>query len=167
MRGAIGTGVIVLFLSATIAAIMSTVDSALLSMSSIITKDFYARLKPESTQAYLTKLGKIISWAIMGLSVYLAIVLPQTIWRLLEIKLELLIQVAPAFFLGLYLQKIKSFSILMGMTVGTIFAVGVMLANKLGMDIPAKPWGIHAGVWGLVINMGVVFIVEKLKKDKS
>ena len=167
MRGAIGTGVIVLFLSATIAAIMSTVDSALLSMSSIITKDFYARLKPESTQAYLTKLGKIISWAIMGLSVYLAIVLPQTIWRLLEIKLELLIQVAPAFFLGLYLQKIKSSSILMGMTVGTIFAVGVMLANKLGMDIPAKPWGIHAGVWGLVINMGVVFIVEKLKKDKS
>ena len=55
----------------------------------------------------------------------------------------------------------------MGMTVGTIFAVGVMLANKLGMDIPAKPCGIHAGDWGLVINMGVVFIVEKLKKDKS
>ena len=166
-RGAIGTSMMVLFLSATIAAIMSTVDSALLSMSSIITKDFYARLKPNSRQAYLTRLGKIISWVIMALSVYLAIALPQTIWRLLEIKLELLIQVAPAFFLGLYFKKIKSSSIFMGMAVGTIFAVGIMVANKLGVDIPAKPWGIHAGVWGLLINMAIVFMMEKRETAHS
>ena len=136
-------------------------------MSSIITKDFYARLKPDSSQAYLTRLGKIISWAIMALSVYLAIALPQTIWRLLEIKLELLIQVAPAFFLGLYFKKIKSSSIFMGMVVGTIFAVGVMVANKLGVDIPAKPWGVHAGVWGLLINMAIIFMMEKRETANS
>ena len=163
-RGAIGTGMMVLFLSATIAAIMSTVDSALLSMSSIITKDFYKRLKPTKSQAELTRIGKIISWTIMAFSVYLAIILPQTIWRLLEIKLELLIQISPAIFLGLYYKKIKSSSILWGMTFGTLFAVGTMVANKLGVDIPAKPWGIHAGVWGLIINLTIVFILEKIKR---
>ena len=163
-RGAIGTGMMVLFLSATIAAIMSTVDSALLSMSSIITKDFYKRLKPTKSQAELTSIGKIISWTIMAFSVYLAIILPQTIWRLLEIKLELLIQISPAIFLGLYYKKIKSSSILWGMTFGTLFAVGTMVANKLGVDIPAKPWGIHAGVWGLIINLTIVFILEKIKR---
>jgi len=163
-RGAIGTGMMVLFLSATIAAIMSTVDSALLSMSSIITKDFYKRLKPTKSQAELTRIGKIISWTIMAFSVYLAIILPQTIWRLLEIKLELLIQISPAIFLGLYYRKIKSSSILWGMTFGTLFAVGTMVANKLGVDIPAKPWGIHAGVWGLIINLTIVFILEKIKR---
>jgi Na+/proline symporter len=163
-RGAIGAGMMVLFLSATIAAIMSTVDSALLSMSSIITKDFYKRFNPAKSQAELTRLGKIISWIIMAFAVYLAIVLPQTIWRLLEIKLELLIQVSPAIFLGLYFKKIKSNSILWGMTIGTLFAVSVMVANKLGVDIPSKPWGIHAGVWGLIINLTIIFILEKIKR---
>ena len=162
-RGAIGAGMMMLFLSATIAAIMSTVDSALLSMSSIITKDFYTRLKPGKSQAELTRLGKMLSWGIMAFSVYLAIVLPQTIWRLLEIKLELLIQVAPAIFLGLYFKKIKSTSVFWGMAIGTLFAVSTMVANKLGLDIPAKPWGIHAGVWGLLINIGTIFVLEKMR----
>jgi SSS family solute:Na+ symporter/sodium/pantothenate symporter len=164
-RGAIGTGMMVLFLSATIAAIMSTVDSALLSMSSIITKDFYTRFRPLKTQAELTRIGKMISWAIMAFSVYLAIVLPQTIWRLLEIKLELLIQISPAIFLGLYFKKITSRSILWGMTFGTLFAVSTMVANKLGLDIPAKPFGVHAGVWGLIINLAIVFILEKINQS--
>ena len=166
-RGAIGTGMMVLFLSATIAAIMSTVDSALLSMSSIITKDFYTRLRPSKSQAELTRVGKMISWAIMAFSVYLAIVLPQTIWRLLEIKLELLIQVSPAIFLGLYFKKITSKSILWGMTFGTLFAVSTMVANKLGVDIPAKPFGVHAGVWGLIINLAIVFILEKINQSNN
>jgi Na+/proline symporter len=106
----------------------------------------------------------MISWAIMAFSVYLAIVLPQTIWRLLEIKLELLIQISPAIFLGLYYKKIKASSILWGMTFGTLFAVGTMVANKFGMDVSAKPWGIHAGVWGLIINLTIVFILEKIKR---
>ena len=162
-RGAGGMGMMVLFLSATIAAIMSTVDSALLSMSSIITKDFYTRLKPGKTQAELTRLGKRLSWGIMAFSVYLAIVLPQTIWRLLEIKLELLIQIAPAIFLGLYFKKIQSSSVLWGMAIGTLFAVGTMVTNKLGLNIPAKPWGIHAGVWGLFINISIIFALEKIR----
>ncbi len=166
-RDAIDTSVMVLFLSATIAAIMSTVDSALLSMSFIITKDFYARFKPNKSQADLTYLGKMISWGIMAFSVYLAIILPQTIWRLLEIKLELLIQIAPAIFFGLHIKSVRGKSILAGMALGTAFAVGMMVANKLGLSVPAKPWGIHAGVWGLVINIFTIFLYEKLGLIKN
>ena len=50
------------------------------------------------------------------------------------------------------------------MTFGTLFAVGTMVANKFGMDVSAKPWGIHAGVWGLIINLTIVFILEKIKR---
>ena len=163
-RGAIGDGMMVLFLSATIAAIMSTVDSALLSMSSIITKDFYSYYRPEIKEEKLTQVGKIISWCIMAIAVYLAIVLPQTIWRLLEIKLELLIQIAPPIFLGLFNHQIKAKSIFYGMLVGTVFALGVMISNKLGVDVSSKPWGIHAGVWGLLINITTVFVLERINK---
>ena len=146
---------------------MSTVDSALLSTSSIITKDFYTRLNPGKTQAELTRVGKIISWAIMAVAVYLAIVLPQTIWRLLEIKLELLIQISPAIFIGLYNDKVKGRSVFYGMVVGTVFSLIVMIANKQGFSIPAKPLGIHAGVWGLIINCAVIYCCEKVCGQKN
>ena len=100
----------------------------------------------------------------MAIAVYLAIVLPQTIWRLLEIKLELLIQIAPPIFLGLFNHQIKAKSIFYGMLVGTVFALGVMISNKLGADVSSKPWGIHAGVWGLLINITTVFVLERINK---
>ena len=81
---------LVLFISAAIAAIMSTVDSALLAISSLFTQDIYRRVKPRSDEKNLTFLGKIFSWIIMALAALLAIHLPHTIWRLMEIKLELL-----------------------------------------------------------------------------
>ncbi|MBT6894690.1 MAG: hypothetical protein HOA20_04790, partial [Rhodobacterales bacterium] len=50
---------------------------------------------------------------------------------------------------------------------GTLFAVSTMVANKLGVDIPAKPFGVHAGVWGLIINLAIVFILEKINQSKN
>ena len=76
---------LVIFLSAAVAAIMSTVDSALLAISSLVTQDLYGKVKPGASQSHLTWVGKIISWIIMAGVVWLAIALPQTIWRLFEI----------------------------------------------------------------------------------
>ena len=91
---------LVIFLSAAVAAIMSTVDSALLAISSLVTQDLYRKVRPEASQPHLTKVGKIISWLVMAVAVLLAIQLPQTIWQLFQIKLELLCQIAPAIYLG-------------------------------------------------------------------
>jgi SSS family solute:Na+ symporter/sodium/pantothenate symporter len=152
---------IVLFLSAAIAAIMSTVDSALLAISAMVTKDLYGRLQPGKSQGELIRIGKIFSWLIMGLAVLLAIKLPQTIWRLMEIKLELLCQIAPAIFLGLHLKRLSSRAVLYGVIIGTIVAVIITLHPLL----PAKPLGIHAGIWGLLINV-VVLVVFQLRIHK-
>jgi len=147
---------IVLFLSAAIAAIMSTVDSALLAISAMVTKDLYGRLQPGKSQRELIRIGKIFSWVIMGLAVLLAIKLPQTIWRLMEIKLELLCQIAPAIFLGLHLKRLSSRAVLYGVIIGTIVAVIITLHPLL----PTKPLGIHAGIWGLLINVLVLVFFQ-------
>ena len=147
---------IVLFLSAAIAAIMSTVDSALLAISAMVTKDLYGRLQPGKSQRELIRIGKIFSWLIMGLAVLLAIKLPQTIWRLMEIKLELLCQIAPAIFLGLHLKRLSSRAVLYGVIIGTIVAVIITLHPLL----PTKPLGIHAGIWGLLINVLVLVFFQ-------
>ena len=143
---------IVLFLSAAVAAIMSTVDSALLAISSMVTKDLWGRLQPDKTQGELIRLGKIISWLVMGMAIFLAIELPQTIWRLMEIKLELLCQIAPAIFLGLHIKRLRSTAVLAGVITGALTAIIIILHPVL----PARPWGIHAGMWGLIANVSVL-----------
>ncbi len=158
---------LVLFICAAVAAIMSTVDSALLSISSFFTQDIYRPIRTKSEEAQLTRMGKIVSWLVMGLMTYLAIVLPQTIWRLVEIKLDLLSQAAPALFLGLHCKKLKSSAVLAGLIAGISVTISIMTAHMIDGLIPAKPWGFHAGVWGLFANfvtIGAVTIFTEQEK---
>ena len=158
---------IVLFLSAAIAAIMSTVDSALLAISSMVTNDLYGRIKPDTPQPTLTKIGKVSSWIIMVVAVYLAIITPQTIWRIMEIKLELLCQIAPAVFLGLHNRQLRADAVFKGVVAGTAVAVGIMILNNINPGFPAKPWGIHGGIWGLMSNVGVLVLVQGKAQSTS
>lgn len=151
---------IILFLSAAVAAIMSTVDSALLAISSLFTQDIYRRIKPAASQSHLTGTGKLFSWGIMACMAYFATNLPQTIWRLTEMKLEVLCQVAPAIFLGLHIKSLSDRSILSGLSVGIGVTLFIMFSNNMGIPIMPKPWGIHAGVWGLAANFTTVTLVS-------
>ncbi len=164
--------VIVLFISAAVAAIMSTIDSALLALSSLFTQDLYRLLKRDATQSHLTMMGKIFSWVTMALMAYLAITLPQTIWRLMEIKLELLCQIAPAIFLGLHIKTLRKIAVLGGIVLGTSITLVLMFGHRFGLPIDPKPLGIHAGVWGLAANFAAIGIISAasmsgLKREKQ
>jgi Na+/proline symporter len=151
---------ITLFITAATAAIMSTVDSALLAISSLFTQDIYRRYKKVEDQKRLTFIGKIFSWGVMAVMAYLAIELPETIWRITEIKLELLCQVAPAVFLGINLKQIKTKPIFAGFVAGTVVALVIITLN-ITLGVPAKPFGIHAGIWGLIINLLTVYFYQQ------
>ena len=115
-------------------------------------------------QQHLTVIGRVFSWGLMAILVLLAIQLPQTLWRLTEIKLELLCQVAPAIFLGVPLRSLRTHAVLSGMIIGTYVALGIMLASFAGIPVTMKLMGIHAGVWGLAANfltIGLILIKEK------
>ncbi len=158
---------IVMFLAAAIAAIMSTVDSALLAISSTVTQDLFRKIKPDSSQKILLLFGKSISWIIMLIAVIMAINLPQTIWQLFQIKLELLCQIAPAIFLGVHIKSISSKSILIGIYIGTFISLSIMIGNWIGFPIPIKPFGIHAGLWGLIFNCLAIFTIDRNKLRSS
>ena len=149
---------LILFISAAVAAVMSTVDSGLLAISSLATQDFYRRIHPNSNQKKLTYIGKVTSWGVMILAVVLAINLPQTIWKLFEIKLELLCQIAPAIFLGVHLRYLRGEAVFHGILIGTAAALFLMIGNWITPSIPAKPFGIHGGVWGLMANCIVIYL---------
>ena len=70
----LGYWLVVVVFAAALAALMSTADSALLSISSMVTKDLYqAHWRPASTQAELTRVGKVASWLIVAVLVALGL----------------------------------------------------------------------------------------------
>lgn len=151
---------LVLYLGAAVAAIMSTIDSALLSLGSTVTKDIVGRSGRGIDEATLYRVSRITSWSLMAIMAILAIVLPQTIWALMIFKFELLIQIAPAIILGVRVPSVSGNAVLQGLLAGCICAVALKLSDYAGLDLSA-PLGVHAGVWGLVVNVLVVFLWRK------
>lgn len=145
----LGRWLVVVLFSGILAAIMSTADSVLLSISSMITKDIYGRhLRPRATEAQMTRMGKICSWVLIVLLASLAILLRGTsLVQLLDRKFDLLVQLSPAFFLGLHWGRLRAGPTLVGAIVG--LAVALTLAG-VGWG---KLAGFHAGLYGLAANV--------------
>ncbi len=154
--------VITIFVAAAVAAIMSTVDSAMLAIASLVTQDIYHKRNPHATQKKLTYVGKLFSWFIMAFMVVLAINLPSTIWWLIQIKLEILVHIAPAIMLGLHFKKLSYKSILYGLLVGLSITLLFLLT-----PLPSKPFGFHAGVIGLIFNFLTIYLHHTFKKRSS
>ncbi|HIF34166.1 MAG TPA: sodium:solute symporter family protein [Planctomycetes bacterium] len=158
----IGRWIVVVLFSAILAALMSTADSVLLSLSSMVTKDFVAVARPEWSQRRLTHVGKVCSWIVIAIAVAVAIQLRETrLVTLLKIKFELLTQLAPAFFLGLHWQRAKASPILLGMLVGLATALFLVFT---GND---KPYGIHAGLYGMVVNLVVALVGSAILPQRA
>jgi Na+/proline symporter len=88
---------VVVFMAA-IAASMSTADSVLLSLGSLGATDLLHR---PLHAAATTRLGKRATAALFVAMIALSMRRDLTLWRLIELKMEILVQCAPAFLLGI------------------------------------------------------------------
>jgi len=133
---------VVVFIGA-LAAIMSTADSCLLSLGSLVAEDLLGLPRTENRT---TKIGKLIAALLLLSMIPIALMRNVTLWRLIELKMELLVQCAPAFLLALHWKRLSGGATLAGIVVGTVFAVALTQA-----DVP-RLWGVHVGVIGLGLN---------------
>ncbi len=140
---------VVVFLGA-LAAIMSTADSVLLSLGSIAMKDLAGRRRDD---AETTRLGKRIAAGVMVAMTGLALAARDvTLWGLIELKMELLIQCVPAFLLALHWRRLRADATLVGLVVGAAIAIaGVALDTK-------RIEGVHIGVIGLAVNGAICWL---------
>ncbi len=149
---------------AVLAAIMSTADSCLLSISSIVSKDFVARLRGLDLQRTerLTRLTPLVSSVVMTLLVGVALLRPTTLWNLLVIKFEILIQLSPAFVLGTLHDRedprgYTSREIMAGLVAGLTVALA-LYGSGLRMV-----YGLHAGTLGVAVNYLVCWSARRLR----
>lgn len=136
-----------------VAAIVSTADSALLSFSSMISKDLYARhINPEASEGRQVLVGKV--WGVVAVSVLLMIAWnpPTTLYNIFVLKFELLVQVAPAFILGLYWKRLSARPVFFGMLVGASLAGGMTLFGV------GTVYGVNGGLIGLFLNLAICVV---------
>ncbi len=163
---AFGYWLVVVLFAAILGALMSTADSCLLTLSSMITKDFYhPYVNPHASEAKLTQLGKTCSWIIVVLMAGLAIYLNQleqkpTLVKLLDMKFDMLIQLVPAFVVGIHTQKLRALPVALGIVVGLSVTFG-LYGNESVQAV-----GFHSGLYGLVANLLVAglgsYLVRRL-----
>jgi SSS family solute:Na+ symporter/sodium/pantothenate symporter len=138
---------------------MSTTDSALLSISSMISRDIYgAYIRRQAGEAELTRIGKYASWLVIAAMVWVSTLEDLTLLGLLVLKFEILIQVAPAFYLGTTCPQLRASAILGGLLAG--LAVSLTL-----WALDAVPYGIHPGVIGLFVNLAIVAVIHMIKSN--
>jgi Na+/proline symporter len=134
---------VAVFLGA-LAAIMSTADSCLLSLGSSLAEDvFDGRNNAHQSAAFGKRAAAVVMVAMAGLAVWAREI---TLWGLIELKMELLIQCVPAFLIAIHWSRLRAIPTLGGLAIGTaIVLVGVALGVK-------RVEGLHLGVIALVVN---------------
>ena len=139
---------VLVFLGA-LAAIMSTADSCLLSLGSLVARDL---LGGSGTADVTTRRGKLIAGGLLLAMIPVALQRDITLWRLIELKMELLIQCAPAFLLALHWRRLRAGPTLAGLVVGTLFSVSLTLGGQ------GRLLGVHVGILGVAINFAVAVL---------
>ena len=146
-----------LVIAAVVSAIMSTADSVLLSLSSMLAKDVLgATVLRGADEARLTRAGKRVSWVLVAALVGAALDPRITLWGLTELKMEILAQVAPLFVLGANWDRLTTRAALAGMAAGAAVYAGLLAAGR------PEPWNVHAGVVALLVNVAVCIAWTRL-----
>ncbi|MCT1903983.1 sodium:solute symporter family protein [Oceanobacillus sojae] len=137
-----------------IAAAVSTIDSILLTLSSMFAKDVYGNIREDTTDRVQLKIGKFII-PVIALLAYLFAELQLDLIAVLSVASSAgLIVVVPAIFGAFFWKKGTAAAVL----ASTIIPGALVLILEL---LQAKPFGLASGLWGLILST-LLFIFVSL-----
>lgn len=152
---------------AVVAAIMSTADSCLLSLTSILVRDVGGRNRrtEDLEGGWGSRWTPLVSTLTLALLVAVALQPRLTLWGLLVIKFEVLIQLSPAFVLGVQHDRddpggVGARDILTGLAAGLAFFLVCRIAGLNGFH------GFHAGSAAVLLNYATVLLSWRLRAPR-
>ncbi|EMA41084.1 sodium:solute symporter family protein [Halococcus hamelinensis] len=151
ITGPVVSGII---LSAAVAALMSTTDSLLLSLSSLIGRDIYRRhINPDASEKREVQATQVILFALIAVALVLAYIRPATIFQLGALAVVMHGPIAPTLYFTLYWDGATAEGSIASMVVGEAVVLGYFLGW-----IPSRyEFGLYYGFIGLVVTV-VVFV---------
>lgn len=149
-----------LVMSGAIAAAMSTIDSMMLSVSQIVTKDFVMQFGKISQKTIL-RIGKVLMLVIVMISFFVAYRPPLLLINvIISVTYTAMAQLAPAFILGVYWKRANRYGIGSGLAVGLII---LLTTNALKIS----PIGIPGFLWAFAANWVLCIVVSLLASPRA
>lgn len=136
------------------AAAVSTIDSILLTLSSMFARDVYGNMKKDRTDAQQLKVGKVVI-PIIAVLAFLFAKLELNLIAVLSVAASSgLIVTVPSFFGAFFWKRGTAAGVISSVTIGALL---VLFLEFTGL----KPFGLWPGIWGIVSST-VIFIVVSL-----
>ena len=143
------------------AAIMSTADSCLLSLTSILTEDVLRARRPLEVRRAEWPRGMIATVMVLSAAVAALVAMRPltTLWGLLIVKFEVLVQLSPAFVLGTLHDRGDGDAFAVSEILAGI-AAGLSVTLVLYLSGYRSLYGLNAGTVGVAVNYTVVFLIR-------
>ena len=157
-------GILGLVAAGLIAAIMSSIDSTLNSASTLVTMDFFKKLRPKTTSTQLTWAGRIFTGIFMVLAAAWAPNIENfpSLWQYLQTMLGYIAPpIVACFLMGLFWKRANGPGAFAALIVG--FGVGILDIILRVADIPVWFTELHflyLATIRLVICVATIFIVS-------
>jgi SSS family solute:Na+ symporter len=147
-----------------IAALMSTADSVILTLSSMASHDIYREyVDPEMSQADEVRVTQVFLLLIIGLALVLAYFRPAGIFQLASLAVAGFAATAPALFLGAYWNGATEEGALASMILGSAIMLGFFTETIPG----SLTYGMHYGLIGTVAAFLIFIVVSKITSTPS
>jgi Na+/proline symporter len=140
---------VVVFLGA-LAAIMSTADSCLLSLGATLAEDLFGRPRDSAATTVFAK--RAAGVVMVGMAVVAMWARDVTLWGLIELKMELLVQCTPVFLVAIRWRGFRAAPAFIGLVVGSAIAIAGVFAGVKRID------GLHIGIIGLACNLVIACV---------
>eukprot|EP01006_Ploeotia_vitrea_P024815 TRINITY_DN57610_c0_g1_i1.p1 TRINITY_DN57610_c0_g1~~TRINITY_DN57610_c0_g1_i1.p1 ORF type:complete len:697 (-),score=-20.40 TRINITY_DN57610_c0_g1_i1:219-2309(-) len=153
-------GVVSVLFGGILAAFMSTTDSCLNNVSCIVSLDFVKRNKSSLTEKGVVMTSKLVSFLILLTTILFSnLATDINLEPLMILQLNITLQTAPTYLLGLFTSRVSAVDLLPGMVTAFMLLMGSFFLGKdwrlLGMSI---------GMSTLVINCLIICVAHLLRQ---
>lgn len=159
----------VVVLCGALAAIMSTVDSLLLTAASMITVDIYGPLRPKASEREKLLASEITLIALVFLGTWLALLRPAALTVMNALAGTVAVSCLPTFVLAMYWERINKLGAFSGMLLGFMAAIILSFDFSTGRILALSPIGplqLFPSVYALIINFVFSVVVTYLTSHK-
>jgi len=163
------TGLLGVVLAGLIAAMMSSLDSGLNSVSTLVTMDFVNKFKPNMDSKQLMKVGRVITVVVMIIAIIWA---PQIgnfekLWDYLQMTLAWFCPpIVALFVMGLFVRRVNNKGAIAGIIIGFTLTVFVILMRMFMPDVNLGNF-LYVAFWHFIIVCGTIFAFSLSGVNKS
>ncbi|MGM8931679.1 sodium:solute symporter family protein [Salinicola halophyticus] len=140
-----------------LAAAVSTIDSIMLTLSSMLSRDVYANIATGASEATQLKVGKWVL-PVIAILAFLFAELQLSLIAVLSVAASTgLVVVVPAIIGAFYWKRGTAAGALASIVIGGMVVIALYLSG-------AKPLGLPAGIWALPVAVALFVIVSLLTR---